>query len=37
MEKEIKLMVLILQAILEQMGDVGNWSENRRASRGRTT
>lgn len=35
MEKEIKQMVMILQAILEQKGDVRNWSENRRASRGK--
>jgi hypothetical protein len=36
MEKEIKQMMMILQAILEQKEDVRNWSENRRTSRGKS-
>jgi hypothetical protein len=36
MEKEITQMVMILLAILEQNDNVRNWSENRRASRGKT-
>jgi hypothetical protein len=35
MEKEIKQMVMILQAILEQKEDARNWCENRRTSRGK--
>jgi hypothetical protein len=35
MEKEIKQMMMILQAILEQKEDVRNWSENRRTTRGK--
>jgi hypothetical protein len=37
MEKEIEKMVMILQVILEQTEDVRNWSEKRRASRGKVT
>jgi hypothetical protein len=35
MKKEVTQMVMILLAILEQKDDVRNWSENRRASRGK--
>jgi hypothetical protein len=35
MENEIKRMVMILQAILEQKENVSNWHENRRISRGK--
>jgi hypothetical protein len=35
MKKEIKQMVMILQAMLEHKEDVSNWPEKRRTSRGK--